>query len=132
MDEVQSNGINLNSVANNFFNQFFHYIKENNRLKYFESTIGRFIWLENNNWCRFLKIRQPMTKVDTWIGNIDNFCNILVVLDYYLQMTLRDIIRTWSRWIIIFTDSISKFYFLKRELFHVWIQQNFFQELKIH
>ena len=49
MGEVQSNRINLNSVANNFFNQFLHCIKENDRLECFESIIGRFIWLGNNN-----------------------------------------------------------------------------------
>ena len=132
MDKVQSSGINLNSVANNFFNQFLHCIKENDRLECFESIIGRFIWLGNNNWYRFLKIRQPITKVDTWVGNINKSCDILVVLNYYLQMTLKDMIRTWSRQIIIFTDSINKLYFVKRESFYVWIQRNFFQELKIY
>ena len=57
MDKVQSSGINLNSVANNFFNQFLHCIEENNRLECFESTIERFIWLGNNNQYRFLKMR---------------------------------------------------------------------------
>ena len=50
--------MNLNSVANNFFNQLLYCIEDNNRSKGFESIIGVFIWLENNT---------------------------LVVLDYYLQ-----------------------------------------------
>jgi len=62
IDEIQSNGINLNSVANDFFNQLLYYIEESNRSEDLGSIIGEFIWLENNNQYRFLEMRWPMTE----------------------------------------------------------------------
>ena len=41
--------MNLNSIANGFFDQFFYYIKKNNRSEDFKSIIGEFIDLKNDN-----------------------------------------------------------------------------------
>ena len=65
IDEIQSNEIKLNSVANDFFNQLLYYIEENNRSEGFGSIVGEFIWLVNNNQYRFLEMRWPMTENNT-------------------------------------------------------------------
>ena len=41
--------MSLNSIANGFFDQFFYYIKKNNRSEDFKSIIGEFIDLKNDN-----------------------------------------------------------------------------------
>jgi len=41
--------MNLNSIANGFFDQFSYCIKKNNRSEGFESIVGGFIELKNDN-----------------------------------------------------------------------------------
>ena len=58
-----------------------------------------------------------MTKVDTRISYIDNIHNIFIIFDQCFQIALENVIRTWSRQNITFTDCIDKLHFGKERLF---------------
>ena len=49
------------------------------------------------------------TITNVGIGNVNKVCDTLVILGYCFQITPGDIIRIWSKQIIIFTDSCQNY-----------------------
>ena len=90
MNEVIGYWVNLNSLADDFLNKFSKYIEKKYRMKHLLRVICQFVQFRNNNWCWFLIIQRPKSKINTSICDINN---IFIISHKNFEMMPRNVIR---------------------------------------
>jgi len=88
MNKIIQGDLELKSFTDDFLDQFANCIEQNDRPKWLERAVQRFIRFWNYNYCWSFEVGQPITYVHAHISNPDDIIQAISIFEDDLEVTL--------------------------------------------
>jgi len=87
----------LKTFTNDFLNEFANHIEEYNRPEGFGEIIRLFVGFRNDDHSGSLEMQRPISYFNTYISDVNDKIETIIIFENNLQMTPQQLIKTRSR-----------------------------------